>query len=347
MNSVCVNVSAPYRILFERGGLKRAGSLIKDVTRAKKLLVVSDTNVAPLYLAIVSSSLSGEGFDVSDFVIEAGEQSKSTKTYLSIIDALASRFFKRTDAVVALGGGVVGDIAGFAAATYMRGIDVVQIPTTLLAMTDSAIGGKTGVDLPQGKNLLGAFHQPKLVLADTDVLSTLPHREWQNGLGEGAKYACLAGGRIAELMADGDIKNHTDEFIELCAGYKAKIVAADEKEGGLRALLNLGHTVGHAMEKLSGFQIPHGVAVANGVAIMARSAFMSGGLCENDYKNIQTVLHNVGVTELPKIDGRIFDLIAMDKKASGASDISAVVIHGLGDCRIQKMSFEEFKAYIG
>ena len=347
MNSVCVNVSAPYHILFERGGLKRAGRYIKDVTRAKKLLVVSDTNVAPLYLAIVSSSLSGEGFEVSDFVIEAGEQSKSTKTYLSIIDALASRFFKRTDAVVALGGGVVGDIAGFAAATYMRGIDVVQIPTTLLAMTDSAIGGKTGVDLPQGKNLLGAFHQPKLVLADADVLSTLPEREWQNGLGEGAKYACLAGGRIAELMADGDIKNHTDEFIELCAGYKAKIVAADEKEGGLRALLNLGHTVGHAMEKLSDFQIPHGVAVANGVAIMARSAFMSGELCENDYKNIQTVLHNVGVTELPKIDGRIFDLIAMDKKASGASDISAVVIHGIGDCRIQKMSFEEFKAYIG
>ena len=346
MNSVCVNVNPPYEVKIQKGGLANIGKYIKEVARAKRLLVVSDTNVAPLYADTINDALKAEGFAVHNFVFAAGEQSKNADTYLQIINALATHSFKRTDAVVALGGGVVGDIAGFAAATYMRGIDVIQVPTTLLAMTDSAIGGKTGVDLQEGKNLLGAFHQPKLVLADVDVLSTLPEREWQNGLGEGAKYACLAGGRIAEIMSSGAVENCAQEYIQLCAKYKADVVANDEKESGLRVLLNLGHTVGHAIEKQSNFQISHGVAVAQGVALMAHSAYKSGEICEEDYQKINVILKAVGVTELPVVNRETLDFITMDKKSSGVNEISVVVINGLGNCKIRKMTFKEFEDYI-
>ncbi|MDE7372687.1 MAG: 3-dehydroquinate synthase, partial [Clostridia bacterium] len=295
MIKVEVKVNSPYSVLIKSGALARLGEELKKVTRANKVLVVTDTNVQGLYLERAVQSLIEAGYEVHSFAFVAGEQSKTAETYLNIISALGEHGFKRTDAVVALGGGVVGDIAGFAAATYMRGIDVVQVPTTLLAMIDSSIGGKTGVDLQYGKNLLGAFHQPKLVLADITLLDTLPQKEWANGIGEGIKYACLSGGRIYDIMKDGLDKDNLEEFVALCAEYKAVVVSKDEKEGGLRKLLNLGHTVGHAIEKQSNFEIAHGVAVAEGIGIMASAAHRSGELSKGDCHRIRELLSKYGL----------------------------------------------------
>lgn len=346
MSKLHVALQTPYDIIAESGALKRLGTELKKVSRADRVMVVTDSNVAELYLNVAVQSLQSEGFDTSSFVFEAGEASKTPSTYLDIIYALGKSGFKRTDAVVALGGGVVGDIAGFAAATYMRGIDVIQVPTTLLAMIDSSIGGKTGVDLLFGKNLLGAFHQPKLVLEDIDVLDTLPKSEWKNGIGEGIKYACLAGGRIAEIMSDGLDSDNLSEFVALCAQYKADVVCKDEKEGGLRKLLNLGHTVGHAIEKQSDFKIPHGVAVAYGISVMARAARNSGEISEKDFNIINNMLARVGACKSPEITPAILNNVAMDKKSEGKDEISFVRILGIGNCDIKKTPLKEFEEYI-
>ncbi|MDE6060434.1 MAG: 3-dehydroquinate synthase [Clostridia bacterium] len=350
MTNVEVKLNNPYSVVIGMGLLSTLGERVRSVTKAKKVLVVTDSNVSALYLDGVKSSLHSAGFEVFDFVFMAGEKSKTPATYLDIINCLGSYGFKRTDAIVALGGGVVGDIAGFAAATYMRGIDYVQVPTTLLAMIDSSVGGKTGVDLPFGKNLLGAFWQPKAVIADISTLETLPEREWKTGIGEGIKYACLAGGRILEILLD-DIKGNLEEFVRLCVEYKASVVVEDEKESGLRKLLNLGHTVGHAIEKQSNFEIPHGVAVARGVAIMANAAYADGELDSAERDIILSLLTKYGI-ELPCAssdmteDSNMSEAFAMDKKAEGDGDISAVVIRGLGKCEVRKMQIEQFKEYI-
>ncbi|MDE6302306.1 MAG: 3-dehydroquinate synthase [Clostridia bacterium] len=346
MITVDVKLNTPYRVLIGHEIFEDLGKSVKSVLRANKLLIVTDSNVAPLYLDRAQKKLLSVGFEVYNFVFEAGEKSKTPKTYLDIIDCLAKNGFKRTDAVVALGGGVVGDIAGFAAATYMRGIDVVQVPTTLLAMIDSSVGGKTGVDLAYGKNLLGAFHQPKLVIADPDLLDSMPHREWCNGIGEGIKYACLAGGEIFEMVNDGLNEAVLDEFVALCVKYKADIVAKDEKEGGLRKLLNLGHTVGHAVEKLSDFKIAHGVAVAQGIYVMANAAKKHGELSDSDYDSIIDMLEFYLPNEY-KFDGDISSAVANDKKAEGKNSISFIAIEGIGKCSIRTADIEEFNSYIG
>ncbi|MCM1306220.1 MAG: 3-dehydroquinate synthase [Bacteroides sp.] len=345
MSSIEVKVNSPYSILIERGALARLGEELKKVTRANKILVVTDTNVQKLYLESAKRSLAG--YEVHSFVFEAGERSKTAETYLGIISALGESGFKRTDAVVALGGGVVGDVAGFAAATYMRGIDVVQVPTTLLAMIDSSIGGKTGVDLPFGKNLLGAFYQPKLVLADIAALDTLPEKEWENGIGEGIKYACLAGGKIYDILKDGLDNGNLEEFVRLCAKYKADIVAEDEKESGLRKLLNLGHTLGHAIEKQSDFEVSHGVAVAKGIAVMAHAALRYGELSKDDCDRIDGLLLKYGFGEMPRIDKSVMSLVAVDKKAEGSNEISVVTLRGMGNPAVKKLTFDSFESYIG
>lgn len=346
MNKLHVALQTPYDIIEEAGALKRLGTELKKVSKADRVMVVTDSNVAEHYLNVAVIALESEGFETSSFVIKAGEASKTPSTYLDIIYALGEKGFKRTDAVVALGGGVVGDIAGFAAATYMRGIDVIQVPTTLLAMIDSSIGGKTGVDLLFGKNLLGAFHQPKLVLEDIDVLNTLPESEWKNGIGEGIKYACLAGGRIAEIMSEGLDSDNLSEFVALCAQYKADVVCRDEKEGGPRKLLNLGHTVGHAIEKQSNFTISHGVAVAYGISVMARAAKNHGEISENDFNVINNMLARVGACKAPEITPAILNNVAMDKKSEGKEEISFVRILGIGSCDIKKTTLKEFEEYI-
>ncbi len=345
MREIEVKLDKPYSVRIGEGLLDAVGETVKSVCPAQKILAVSDSNVAPLYLDCVLRSLAESGFQAYPYIFDAGERSKTSATYLGIIDCLGEHSFKRTDAVVALGGGVVGDIAGFAAATYMRGIDVVQIPTTLLAMIDSSIGGKTGVDLPYGKNLLGAFHQPKAVICDIHTLKTLPRSEWRNGIGEGVKYACLAGGAIADILEVGISKSNIAEFIALCAEYKAEVVSNDEKEIGQRKLLNLGHTVGHAIEKQSGYSVAHGEAVARGIYAMATAAKHAGELSADGFEKIAEWLCKYSF-DLTPVSEDIFGLIVNDKKAEGKDRISAVTISGIGNCKIKNMSFVGFERYV-
>lgn len=330
-----------YGITFDT--LSNLGERIRPLVKGENVLVVTDDNVARFYLAKVKKSLEEKGFNVVETVVRSGEKSKTPVTYLSIVDALAKHGFLRADTVVALGGGVVGDMAGFAAATYMRGINLVQVPTSLLAMIDSAIGGKVGVDLPEGKNLLGAFYQPKLVLVDVKTLDTLPEAEWQNGLGEGLKYALLGGGRTFEIL-DGDVKENLEEFVCLCAAYKAKIVEADEKEGGLRRLLNLGHTIGHAIEKKSGYEIPHGEAVKLGLKFILQASAKLGA-DENAIEKSRKLIEKYGA-DCPYDIKELLPLVKNDKKAE-SDVINAVFVKDIGECFVKKISFEDFERLFG
>ena len=340
MEKIVVDTNhSSYDIVFVKGGLAKLGSFIRPLVKGKNVLVVTDDNVAKHYLATVRASLEAQGFFVYDFVIKSGERSKNTGVYLDIVGRLAENAFLRSDIVLALGGGVVGDIAGFAAATYMRGVNLVQVPTSLLAMIDSSIGGKVGVDLPEGKNLLGAFYQPKLVFVDVNTLSSLPQNEWDNGLGEGLKYAVLEGDRIFEIMDEETTRENVEEFVMLCAKYKVDIVVKDEKESGLRRLLNLGHTLGHAIEKASGFEIPHGEAVKCGLKFISQASEKLGA-DENDVLKVHALLEKYNThCEYPASE--LLPLVKNDKKAEDGA-INAVMFERIGSCFVKKMSFEDF-----
>ena len=340
MKNIRLNLNQDsYDITLFESGLSHIGEIVRPIVNGKNVMVVTDDNVAKFYLNIVKASLANQGFTVFEKVFPSGEKSKTPETYLDIVDALGKNGFLREDTVVALGGGVVGDMAGFAAATYMRGVNLVHVPTSLLAMIDSSIGGKVGVDLPYGKNLLGAFYQPKLVLIDVAALETLPEAEWQNGLGEGLKYALLDGGRLFEIVNKNAVKENLEEFVALCAGYKAKIVEQDEKESGLRRLLNLGHTLGHAIEKKSEFEIPHGEAVKYGLKFILQASLNENN--KNDLQNALSMIDKYGAN-CPYEVNDLLPLIKNDKKAE-REVINAVLVNRIGDCYIKKLSFEEFK----
>ena len=342
MTEVEVRLMPAYKVYIGRGILDEA--IGKICQKDCKVMVVTDSNVAPLHLARVVKAFDRAGYKVSTFSFEAGEASKTVETYLAVIEALRYRRFSRKDIVVALGGGVVGDIAGFAAATYMRGISVVQMPTTLLAMIDSSVGGKTGVDLAGGKNLLGAFHQPILVAADLDFLDTLPEAEWRCGIGEGIKYACLAGGELEKLLAEGI--EPLERFVELCVSYKAHVVEQDQFEGGKRMLLNLGHTLGHALECASGYTVPHGVAVAKGVLIMARAALKAGELRRDELKKVEELERKYSFDlEGEDIDD-LLEFARADKKADADEGINVVCMRGIGNCAVRRMSWAQFGEYV-
>jgi 3-dehydroquinate synthase len=265
-----------YDIFIGEGAVDELGRVLGDRHR---VAIVSQAAVAAHHLALVEQPLARAGIDYETFVIDDGEDAKSLATIEALERAFAAWGLLRGDAVVALGGGVVGDTAGFAAATYARGVDVVQVPTTLLAMVDSAIGGKTGVNLPEGKNLVGAFHQPRAVLQDPSVLATLPDSEYRSGLGEVAKYALLGDEVLTQLLETraGELLAREPalltDVVGRCAAAKATVVAADEFERtGARAALNLGHTVGHALEQATGYALAHGEAVAIGLVFATRLA---------------------------------------------------------------------------
>lgn len=278
MKTVNVKASREYNVCIERGILKNSGEMISSVHKPCKAMLISDTNVAPLYAKTVTDSLCACGFEVVSFIIEAGEESKNAVNLALIWEALAENSLTRSDIIVALGGGVVGDLSGFAAATYLRGIEYIQIPTTLLAMVDSSVGGKTAVDLKAGKNLAGAFYQPSLVICDPDALNTLSPQIYSDGMAEVIKYGFInRPGLLSLLESDFDIA----DVIEICVEDKRDIVSLDEKDHGLRQLLNLGHTVGHGIERCSGYSITHGSAVAAGMAIITRAA-INAGICKND-----------------------------------------------------------------
>lgn len=347
MNVIKVNVDKPYNVYVGAGLLDKVGEICTSQLGAvEKILVVTDSNVAPLYLQKVINNLKESGYNVFSMSIPAGERSKTLETF-GLIESTAVRLgLTRKDAFVALGGGVVGDLTGFAAASYMRGIKYVQIPTTLLAGIDASVGGKTAVDIPEGKNLVGAFWQPSCVIFDTETLTTLPKAEFLNGLGEGVKYAILCGGRIKEILENDTLDRDIDEFCSLCVEYKAKIVTEDEKESGIRALLNLGHTIAHAEETITNYMIPHGAAVSDGIVVIANAAFNAKQIDKATLDSITALIKKYDLgTKLDFNKDELATLVTRDKKMQ-SKGINVITIHGFGDCRIENMSIENFKEYI-
>ena len=264
IRTIPVGVAPAYEVSIGPGLLQKSGTRLKPLLGECRVAVITDSTVALLYLETVLQSLEQAGFATCSHVFPAGEGHKTLSTLSDLLEFLASQHLTRTDCVAALGGGVTGDMAGFAAAVYLRGIRCVQLPTTLLAAVDSSVGGKTAVDLTAGKNLAGAFSQPAAVLCDTDCLKSLPADVFADGAAEAIKTGVLCDETLFALFEDGTLTADPGEVIARCIAYKAGVVERDEKELGERKLLNLGHTVGHAIEKCSGFTIPHGHAVAGG-----------------------------------------------------------------------------------
>ena len=338
MIKIQVAASRQYQVLVGEGLLKQAGDLAAPLVKGRGAMLVSDDKVFSLYGSTLEKSLSAAGFQVEHFVFPHGEASKNTDTLLALVNAMAEKQLTRADTVFALGGGVTGDMAGLAAALYLRGLACVQLPTTLLAAVDSSVGGKTAVDLPAGKNLFGAFSQPRLVLCDTACLASLPEPIRADGFAEVIKYGMI---KSAPLLAQlGEAQVDIDNVIGQCVSIKRDVVEADEFDKGERQLLNFGHTLGHAMEALSGYQMSHGSAVARGMALMTRGC-AALGLCGRDcVQALEVLLRQYGLPQnCPYSPEAMVDKARADKKRSGDS-INLVLPEVPGRCRVEKSSFE-------
>lgn len=266
MKTITVNTSKVYDVCLGKDLIHQLPDLIAPFCKGRKLGIITDDNVDALYATAVKHDLEAEGYQVSKFVFPHGEESKNINTLSDILEYFASCHFTRKDFFISIGGGVAGDITGLAAALYMRGIQFIQVPTTLLSMVDASVGGKTAVDLQAGKNLIGAFWQPSMVVADTQVIADLPQDIFAEGMAEVIKSDLIANAGIVNWAIEGIVKEHLDEIIESCIQMKRSVVEQDEYETkGLRKVLNMGHTVAHAIEKLSGYQVSHGIAVATGL----------------------------------------------------------------------------------
>ena len=342
---ITVAASGTYDIVVGQGLLSATGSLLAGRHKACKIMVITDDQVAPLYAATVEDSLHQAGFDVCRYTFPHGEQSKNMNTLVDILETLASRQFTRTDLLVALGGGVTGDMAGFAAATYLRGIGFVQIPTTFLAAIDSSVGGKTAVNLAAGKNLAGAFHQPILVICDYVTLNTLPPQELASGGAEAVKYGVLTDKELFRMLSIPNWMDRMHEIICRCIAIKRDLVMTDEFDTGARQLLNLGHTLAHAIEKESGYTISHGQAVAMGMVVIARAAHRYG-LTDTDCSEeiCRTLQHHHLKTVCPYPISDLCHTVLNDKKRTGGT-ITLVIPKSIGDCMLHKLPVEELEKF--
>ena len=339
--TIQVNTTPAYEVSIGGGLLHTCGQYLKGVLAHCHVAVMTDSTVASLYLDTVCSSLKKAGFTVSSYVFPAGEASKNLETLTEILEFLAEQRLTRTDCIVALGGGVTGDMAGFAAAVYLRGIRCVQIPTTLLSAVDSSVGGKTAIDLKAGKNLAGAFLQPAAVLCDTDCLGSLPGDIFADGAAEAIKTGILSDESLFSLFETGHLETDPAEVIARCVAYKAGVVERDEKEQHERKLLNLGHTVGHAVEKCSGYTVAHGHAVAIGLAIIARSAEKLGWTEEPIAERIVACLTKNGLPTNTEYSAEDLALAACADKKRAGSEITLVIPKRIGACELKKVPVAE------
>lgn len=343
MITIPVNTSKPYKVHIGAGILNFVGNELKQLGLDGKVLIISDDNVAPLYADTVRKSLIDSGFEVFEYTVPHGEKSKSTESLVSILNFAAENKLTRTDTFLALGGGVIGDLCGFSASTYMRGVNFIQLPTSLLAAVDSSVGGKTAVNLPAGKNLAGTFYQPKAVFCDVNCFDTLPKAEYCNGLGEVIKYGMLRDAELLDMLMQ---SAELDKIVARCVEIKAQIVSADEFESGERALLNLGHTIGHTIETLSGYAIPHGNAVAIGMATVTR-ACVKKGECEKEALDILlTLLEQYSLPchcEYSAED--VYSTALLDKK-NAHGRITLVLPTEKGKSMLKKCEHDELKEII-
>ncbi len=348
----------PYEVIIQEGGLNNIGKeLLKaGIQKGIKVLVVSNEDVAEPYSKICLNSLSSSGYDPNLITVEAGEQNKNLSTISIIHNAAYSAKIERGSLFIALGGGVVGDMTGFAASTWLRGIDVVQIPTTLLAMVDAAIGGKTGVNHSGGKNLIGAFHQPRLVLIDPSTLTTLPRREFIAGMAEVIKYGIIEDLELFNYLEKIQLYNETSsmqldqsqiyKILERSVKTKAKIVTADEKEKGIRAILNYGHTFGHVIETLCGYGTwLHGEAVAMGMVAVGELSVIRGDWTKEEANRQKKLIQKTGLPyKWPKLDrDKVLDTLQGDKKVKDGN-IRFIIPKKIGLVELQDtVSTEEIK----
>lgn len=342
-----VTTSRPYEVRIERGALDRAGELIAPVLGKCRLGILTDDTVDALYGARLVAALEKEGYDAVKFTVPHGEASKNPENLFAFLNFLVENHLTRTDALVALGGGVVGDMCGLAAALFLRGVKFVQIPTTLLAAVDSSVGGKTAVDIPAGKNLVGAFWQPSLVICDPDTLKTLPEDIFRDGCAEVIKYGVILDRAFFDRLKDPINKGKNadgqklDEAIARCVEIKRDVVNEDEFDRGLRGLLNFGHTLGHGIEKESNFTISHGSAVAKGMALAAKLAVHMGLCAQACADELIALLDDYGFDlTCPYSAELLYEASLSDKKRAG-DNISLVLPESIGKCVLYKMPCTE------
>ena len=345
MQTVMVNASSAYPVHIGGGLLDRAGALITASTGSRTCAVITDTTVEKLYAARVCRSLQDAGVTVRLHAFPAGEQSKNIAVYGGMLEFLAESGLTRSDFAVALGGGVAGDMAGFAAATYQRGIDYIQMPTTPLAASDSSVGGKTAIDLAAGKNLAGAFHQPKMVICDTDAFQTLPEEDFAGGMAETVKHALIADAGFYRFLMEEPVRERIGDVVRRNVEIKASVVGEDEFERGRRKILNFGHTLGHAIEKNSGFTVPHGHAVAMGMVLAARAAERMAYSPAGTLDAVLAACRRFRLpTQCPYTAPQLYAAAISDKKRDGGS-IDVVVLEELGRARTVRLDLEGLRRF--
>ncbi|MDD7718580.1 MAG: 3-dehydroquinate synthase [Eubacteriaceae bacterium] len=342
MKKFTISTSKPYDVIIDRDILSDTGKFIGERFEKCKACVITDNVVNSYFVDQVVQSLNDNGFKTTRIIFPNGEHSKSLNTYAKILEALAEDFFTRTDIIVAVGGGIVGDIAGFAAATYLRGISYVQIPTTYLSAIDSSVGGKTSVNLLGGKNLVGAYWQPSLVLCDYGTFDSLAPEYILEGKAEAAKSAIVSDANLIPFIQSNDFQH----VVERCISIKKSIVEADEGDRGLRQLLNFGHTIGHGIEKLSAFTVSHGQAVAKGMVVETKAAYAMG-LTPNDISaEISTILEGLGFDlSVSQSSDDLYRYALTDKKIFG-DKITVVVPESIGKCKLHKLPMEKLREFI-
>lgn len=346
METVRVSASREYDVFIDSGFLDSVGEMLLKIKKSCKVVIVSDDTVFSLYGERVVASLEKAGYKTCSFVFPHGETSKSLEQFGKIQEFCAEKELTRTDLFVALGGGVTGDLTGFSASCYLRGVDFVQIPTTVLSMVDSSVGGKTAVNLMAGKNLCGTFYQPLAVFADCETLKTLPEETFAEGCAEIVKYGMILDGEFLTYLSENSIKENIEYVIKRCVEIKRDVVNHDEFEKGERKLLNFGHTIGHAIEKCSDFSISHGNAVAIGMVIATKGAFKLG-LTNEDFSSVllpMLVKNKLPISCSYSAD-ELLEVALSDKKRS-QDTISLIVPEKYGLCKIEKISIDNLKEFI-
>ncbi len=346
MAVLTIETSRPYDVIIGGKILKQIGAVVKEKFPRAKVAVISDDIVHSLYGKTVRDSLIEQGFTVNAWAFPHGEESKNSATLTAIWEFLAAHQFTRSDVIIALGGGVVGDVTGFAAATYLRGIAYIQIPTTFLAAIDSSVGGKTAINLQAGKNLAGAFYQPSLVYCDYETMKTLPPERFSDGTAEAIKYGVLRDEGLFNILAQGEIWQNMAEIIMTCLAIKRDLVIADEFDTGSRQLLNLGHTIGHAIEQESAFAITHGHAVAIGMALISQVA-EARGLCPTGTAGLigQALQTNDLPTASPYAMAKLLSTIKLDKKRQGDT-INFILPQKIGQCFLYPVAIDELNNFL-
>lgn len=346
MKIVSVKASQSYEVVIGEGLLTCLGKHLLQICSKCKVAVISDTNVWPIYGNAVVKSLTDSGYEAIHYAFEAGEASKNPKTYIQILNFLAENKITRSDLIIALGGGVVGDATGFAAATYLRGMKYVQIPTSLLAMVDSSVGGKTAIDLPAGKNLVGAFKQPVLVLCDVSTLNSLPQEVFLDGCAEVIKYGILYDKTLFHYLQKTGVDFDRESVIAKCVAYKCDVVQEDEFDTGVRQKLNLGHTIGHGIEAASEYRMSHGRAVAAGMAIVAKAAAKYGYCDKSVYEDICNTLQRFSLPCETKFSAHeLYQSALSDKKRTGGT-VNLIIPRNIGCCDIVPTPVAELKSFI-